>query len=106
MKNNLNLAAMMKQAQAMQTRMQEVQDEVGQQSVEASAGGGMVTVTANGKGEVQSVKIDPSLLKDGDVEMLEDLVLAAVNEAHRRADEMMKSALSRIAGPLGGGFPF
>lgn len=104
---NLNLAAMMKQAQAMQTRMQEVQDEVGQQSVEASAGGGMVTVTANGKGEVQSVKIDPSLLKDGDVEMLEDLVLAAVNEAHRRADEMMKSALSRIAGPLGGGgFPF
>ena len=104
---NLNIAAMMKQAQMMQSRMQEVQDEVGQQSVEASAGGGMVTVTANGKGEVQSVKIDPSLLKDGDVEMLEDLVLAAVNEAHRRADEMMKSALSRIAGPLGGGgFPF
>ncbi len=104
---NLNLAAMMKQAQAMQTRMQEVQDEVAQQTVEASAGGGMVTVTANGKGEVQSVKIDPKLLADGDVEMLEDLVLAAVNEAHRRADEMMKSALSRIAGPLGGGgFPF
>jgi DNA-binding YbaB/EbfC family protein len=96
----------MKQAQAMQARMQEVQDEVAQQSVEASAGGGMVTVTANGKGEVQSVKIDPKLLEDGDVEMLEDLVLAAVNEAHRRADEMMKSALSRIAGPLGGGLPF
>jgi len=103
---NLNIAAMMKQAQAMQARMQEVQDEVAQQSVEASAGGGMVTVTANGKGEVQSVKIDPSLIKDGDIEMLEDLVLAAVNEAHRRADEMMKSALSRIAGPLGGGLPF
>jgi len=103
---NLNLAAMMKQAQAMQTRMQEVQDEVAQQTVEASAGGGMVTVTANGKGEIQSVKIDPSLIKDGDIEMLEDLVLAAVNEAHRRADEMMKSALSRIAGPLGGGLPF
>ena len=103
---NLNLAAMMKQAQAMQARMQEVQDEVAQQSVEASAGGGMVTVSANGKGEIQSVKIDPKLLADGDVEMLEDLVLAAVNEAHRRADEMMKSALSRIAGPLGGGFPF
>ena len=103
---NLNIAAMMKQAQAMQARMQEVQDEVAQQSVEASAGGGMVTVTANGKGEVQSVKIDPKLLEDGDVEMLEDLVLAAVNEAHRRADEMMKSARSRIAGPLGGGLPF
>jgi len=90
----------------MQTRMQEVQDEVAQKTVEASAGGGMVTVTANGKGEILSVKIDPTLLKDGDVEMLEDLVLAAVNEAHRRAEEMMKSALSRIAGPLAGGFPF
>lgn len=103
---NLNIADMMKQAQAMQTRMQEVQDEVGQQTVEASAGGGMVAVTANGKGEILNVKIDPSLLKDGDVEMLEDLILAAVNEAHRRAEEMMKSALARIAGPMAGGLPF
>ena len=103
---NLNIAAMMKQAQAMQAKMQEVQDEVGQKTVEASAGGGMVTVTANGKGEVLSVKIDKSLLAEGDVEMLEDLVTAAVNEAHRRAEEMMKSALSRIAGPLAGGLPF
>ncbi len=103
---NLNLADMMKQAQAMQARMQEVQDEVAQKSVEATAGGGMVTVTANGKGEVTAVKLDPSLLADGDVEVLEDLVLAAVNEAHRRADEMMKSALARIAGPMAGGLPF
>jgi DNA-binding YbaB/EbfC family protein len=101
-----DIAAMMKQAQAMQSKMQEVQDEVGQKTVEASSGGGVVTVTANGKGEVLSIKIDPSLIKDGDVEMLEDLVLAAVNEAHRRAEEMMKSALSRIAGPLAGGLPF
>ena len=103
---NLNIAAMMKQAQAMQTRMQEVQDEVGRQTVEATAGGGAITVTANGKGEYVSIKIDPALLKDGDVELLEDLVLAAVNEAHRRADEMMKAALSRVAGPLAGGMPF
>ncbi len=103
---NLDLAAMMKQAQAMQTRMQEVQDEVGQQTVDASAGGGAVTVTANGKGEFLSLKIDPALVKDGDVEMLEDLVLAAVNQAHRRAEEMMKAALSRVAGPLAGGMPF
>jgi DNA-binding YbaB/EbfC family protein len=104
---NLNIAAMMKQAQMMQSRMQEVQDEVGQKTVEASAGGGMVNVTANGKGEILSIKIDPKVVQDGDVEMLEDLVLAAVNDAHRRAEEMMKSALSRIAGPLGGGgFPF
>ena len=103
---NLNIAAMMKQAQMMQSRMQEVQDEVGQKTVEASAGGGMVNVTANGKGEILSIKLDPKAVQDGDIEMLEDLVLAAVNEAHRRAEEMMKSALSKIAGPLGGGFPF
>jgi len=103
---NLNIAAMMKQAQAMQTKMQEVQDEVGRQTVEATAGGGAITVTANGKGEYLAIKIDPALLKDGDAELLEDLVLAAVNEAHRRADEMMKAALSRVAGPLAGGLPF
>ena len=103
---NLNIAAMMKQAQAMQTKMQEVQEEVGRQTVEATAGGGAITVTANGKGEYVSIKIDPALLKDGDAELLEDLVLAAVNEAHRRADEMMKAALSRVAGPLAGGMPF
>jgi hypothetical protein len=103
---NLNIAAMMKQAQAMQTKMQEVQEEVGQKTVEATAGGGAITVTANGKGEYVSIKIDPALLKDGDAELLEDLVLAAVNEAHRRADEMMKAALSRVAGPLAGGLPF
>ncbi len=101
-----DLAAMMKQAQAMQTKMKEVQDEVGQKTVEASTGGGTVTVTANGKGEFLSLKIDPALLSDGDVEILEDLVLAAVNEAHRRAEEMMKAALSRVAGPLAGGMPF
>jgi len=103
---NLNIAAMMKQAQAMQTKMQEVQEEVGQKTVEATAGGGAITVTANGKGEYVAIKIDPALLKDGDAELLEDLVLAAVNEAHRRADEMMKAALSRVAGPLAGGLPF
>ena len=103
---NLNLAAMMKQAQMMQARMQEVQEEIGQKTVEASSGGGMVTVSCNGKGEVTAIKIDPEAVKGGDVEMLEDLVLAAVNEAHRRADEMMKAALSKIAGPLGGGLPF
>jgi DNA-binding YbaB/EbfC family protein len=103
---NLNIAAMMKQAQMMQSRMQEVQDEVGQKTVEASAGGGVVTAVANGKGEIVSIKIDPKAVEEGDVAMLEDLVLAAVNEAHRRAEEMMKAALSKIAGPLGGGFPF
>ncbi len=102
---NLNIAAMMKQAQMMQSRMQEIQEEVGQKTVEASAGGGMVTAVANGRGELVSLKIDPEVVKGGDIEMLEDLVLAAVNDAHRRADEMRNSALARRAGPLGGGFP-
>ena len=103
---NLNIAAMMKQAQMMQSRMQEVQEEVGQKTVEASAGGGVVRVTANGRGEIVGLKLDPKAVDPGDVEMLEDLVLTAVNEAHRQADEMMKSALAKVAGPLGGGFPF
>jgi DNA-binding YbaB/EbfC family protein len=90
----------------MQSRMQEIQQEVGEKTVEASAGGGMVTAVVNGRGELVSLKIDPEVVKGGDVEMLEDLVLSAVNEAHRRADEMMKSALAKIAGPLSGGFPF
>jgi DNA-binding YbaB/EbfC family protein len=103
---NLNLGAMMKQAQMMQAQMQQVQDEMAQKTVEASAGGGMVTAVANGKGEILSIKLDPQVVKGGDVEMLEDLVLAAVNEAHRRGEEMMRSALAKVSGPLGGGFPF
>ena len=96
---NLNIAAMMKQAQMMQSRMQEVQDEVGQKTVEASAGGGMVTVTANGKGEILSVKLDPKALADGDIEMLEDLVLAALHDAVRKINESQQASFGGLVPP-------
>ena len=101
----MNIGAMMKQAQKMQAQMLRIQEELAQKTVEATAGGGMVTAVANGKGELVSVKIDPEVVKAGDVEMLEDLVLAAVNEAHRRGEDMMREAMSKIAGPMAG-FPF
>jgi DNA-binding YbaB/EbfC family protein len=100
-----NLAALMKQAQKMQAQMAQVQEEMGEKRVEASAGGGMVTAVANGRGEILSIQIDPEVVQGGDVAMLEDLVLAAVNEARHRSEEMMRDAMSRIAGPAAG-FPF
>jgi DNA-binding YbaB/EbfC family protein len=100
-----NIAALMKQAQKMQAQMAQVQQELGDKRVEASAGGGMVTAVANGRGELVSVKIDPEVVKAGDVAMLEDLVLAAVNEARSRSEELMRDAMNRVAGPFGG-FPF
>ena len=100
-----NIAALMKQAQKMQAQMAQVQEELGEKRVEASAGGGMVTAVVNGRGELVSVKIDPEVVKAGDIPMLEDLVLAAVNEARSRSEELMRDAMNRVAGPFGG-FPF
>ena len=100
-----NIAALMKQAQKMQAQMAQVQQELGDKRVEASAGGGMVTAVANGRGELVSIKIDPEIVKAGDIPMLEDLVLAAVNEARSRSAELMRDAMNRVAGPFGG-FPF
>jgi DNA-binding YbaB/EbfC family protein len=100
-----NIAALMKQAQKMQAQMAQVQQELGEKRVEASAGGGMVTAVANGRGELVSIKIDPEIVKAGDIAMLEDLVLAAVNEARSRSEELMRDAMKRVAGPFGG-FPF
>lgn len=101
----MNIAALMKQAQKFQTEMNQIQQEMGERRVEASAGGGMVTATANGRGEILSIRIDPETVKSGDVAMIEDLVMAAVNEAKRRSDEMMRDAMSRLGGPFGG-LPF
>jgi DNA-binding YbaB/EbfC family protein len=91
----------MKQAQKMQAQMAKVQEELAGEKVEGSAGGGMVTVTANGQGDVVGVRIDPEVMKDEDVEMLEDLVLAAVNEALRRSKELAAERMGRITGGLG-----
>lgn len=100
-----NIAALMKQAQKVQSQLAQIQEEMGEKRVEASAGGGMVTAVANGRGELVSVKIDPEVVRAGDIPMLEDLVLAAVNEARRRSEDLMRDAMSRVAGPFAG-FPF
>ena len=82
----MNIQAMMKQAQQMQEKMQKQMEEL---RIEATAGGGMVTVVINGSKQVQSLKIDPEVVSKDDVDMLQDLILAAINDAHRKADEEM-----------------
>jgi DNA-binding YbaB/EbfC family protein len=95
------LGDIMKQAQKMKAEMDRIQAEVAAKTVEGSAGGGMVTVLANGKGELLSVKIDPEVVRDEDLEMLQDLVTAAVNDALRKARELLAQEVSRLAGGLG-----
>ncbi|MGI6784411.1 MAG: YbaB/EbfC family nucleoid-associated protein [Aminivibrio sp.] len=97
----MNMDKIMKQAQKMQAQMAKVQEELAGETVEGSAGGGMVTVTANGQGDVVGVKIDPEVLGDEDAEMVEDLVLAAVNEALRRSKELAAEKMGRVTGGLG-----
>ena len=89
-----------KQAQVMQQKLLELQDKMGENKVEATAGGGMVTVVANGKQEVLSIKIDPSVIDPADLEMLEDLVCAAVNEALRKAREMVTEEMGKLTGGI------
>jgi DNA-binding YbaB/EbfC family protein len=91
---------LMQQAQQMQTRLQQVQDELERQTVSATSGGGMVTVTADGKGQVTQVRIDPSVVNASDVEMLEDLVLVAVRDAQKKAAELAKSEMGKLTGGL------
>jgi nucleoid-associated protein EbfC len=95
------LGDLMKQAQKMKAEMDRIQAEVAAKTVEGSAGGGMVTVAANGKGEVLSVKIDPEVLRGEDLEMLQDLVTAAANDALRKARELLAQEVSRLTGGLG-----
>lgn len=101
MKLGGGLKDLMQQAEKLKAEMDRIQKDAGEKTVEASAGGGMVTVTAKAKGEIQSIKIDPEVVKENDAEMLQDLVRAAVNEALSRGRDMMKKELSRIAGGLG-----
>ncbi len=93
--------------QQVQGRLTQMQSELAQQTVSGSAGGGMVTVTADGRGQVQSIKIEPSVVAEGDVEMLEDLVVAAVTDAQRKADEVYRAELKKLTGgmPLPFQFP-
>lgn len=96
----MNMQKMMKQVQKMQAEMVRVQESLKDLTVEATAGGGVVTVEANGQQEIRSVKIDPEVVDPEDVEMLEDLVLAAVNEALRKAQELASQEMAKVTGGL------
>lgn len=105
MKNMGNMAGMMKQVKKMQQQMEQAQAELVDLEVSATAGGGMVTVTANGKQELLAIEIKPDAVDPDDIEMLEDLVLAATNEAIRKAGEMANEHMAKVTGPLQGMLP-
>ncbi|MBI4686381.1 MAG: YbaB/EbfC family nucleoid-associated protein [Nitrospirae bacterium] len=94
------LGDIMKQAQKMQQEMGRIQEEAKKKTVEASAGGGMVTVTATGAMEIVSIKIERDVVNPDDIEMLQDLIVAAVNEALRRAQQMVSEDMGKLTGGL------
>lgn len=93
-----NWKNLMKEAQKMQAKLAKVQEELRQKVVEATSGGGMVRVSCNGQQEILSIHIDPELLEEKDVEMLQDLILVAVNEALHRSRELAQEELAKITG--------
>ena len=97
-----NMTNLMKQAQRMQRQMEEAQKELEEKEVEAAAGGGAVKVKVSGKKEIVAVTIDPEVVDPDDVEMLEDVIMAAVNEALRKADEASAANMAKLTGGLGG----
>jgi DNA-binding YbaB/EbfC family protein len=99
----MDMNQLFQQVGQMQEQMQKAQAELANETVEATAGGGMVTVIANGSGEIKQIKIDPKAIDPNDPEMLEDMVLAAVNEAIRSAQSLMESKLGGLAGGALGG---
>ena len=101
-----NMNNLMKQAQRMQRQMEESQKDLEIKEFIAKAGGGAVEVTCTGKKEIKSVKFDKEVVDPDDVEMLQDLVVAATNEALRMADEASGDMMNKMTGGLGGGFPF
>jgi DNA-binding YbaB/EbfC family protein len=84
----------------MQGRLQQLQDELGSKTVTGTSGGGMVSVTADGKGQVRSVKLDPSVVNPSDIEMLEDLIAVAVGDAQRKAADLAQEEMRKLAGGL------
>jgi hypothetical protein len=90
----------MKQAQKMQKRMLEIQEDLANRTVETTVGGGMVTAVANGQQELVSITISPDVVDPNDVEMLEDLIVAAVNEARNKAQELMGDEMSKLTGGI------
>ena len=92
----VDFMGMMKKAEELQKRMAEIQDEAGRATVEGQSGGGLVRVTLSGKGEMKGLAIDPSLFKEDDVSVLEDLILAAHNEAKGKAEQMMQQKMAEL----------
>jgi DNA-binding YbaB/EbfC family protein len=103
--NKRMMGDLLRQAQALQERMAKLQEEVGSKTVEGSAGGGMVTVVANGRQEVLSVKLDPEIVKSQDQEMLQDLIVAGVNDALKKAQAMMADEMKSVTGGMGLNIP-
>lgn len=97
----MNMNNLMKQAKKMQEQMMKVQQELEEKTVQASVGGGVVTVVANGKKEILEINIKPEVVDPDDVEMLQDLIIAAVNEATRKADEMIQNEMGKLTGGMG-----
>ncbi len=98
MKGMPNMGNLLKKAQQLQEQMAKLQEELNEKTVETSAGGGMVTVVATGKQEISSIKIDPEVVNQEDIEMLEDLVLAAVNDALFQAKQMVSEEMTKLTG--------
>lgn len=102
-----DILKMLQQAQQVTGKLQEVQDELAKKSVTGTAGGGMVSIETDGKGQVKRISIDPSVVNPADVEMLEDLVTVAMQEAQRKAKELSEAEMKRMAGSMGlGNLPF
>ena len=103
-----NMNTLMNQAQRMQRQMEEAQKELEEKEVTAAAGGGAVEVTVSGKHEVTKIKLSEEVVDPDDIEMLEDLIMAATNEAFRKLDEESQSSMAKITGGMGGlgGLPF
>ena len=101
MGNMGNMSGMMKKVQKLQTEMQKMQEELKKRTIEVSAGGGAVKVVMNGEKQVQGLAIDPAAVDPEDVEMLQDLISAAFNEALKKVDDMMASEMGKLTGGLG-----
>ena len=99
----MNMNNLMKQAQRLQRKMDETQAALAEKKIETTSGGGAVKIVITGKKVIESIKINPEVVDSDDVEMLEDLILSAVNEAVRQADEYANSEMSKVTGGMGGG---
>ena len=100
MSNPKGMAALMQQAQRMQRKIAKIQEEMAERTAEAEAGGGMVKAVANGKNQVVSISIEKEVVDPEDVEMLQDLVVAAVNQALKKAQEMVEEEMGKVTGGL------